>query len=110
MSQSWEKCCSNRQMNKLGPSDPLSGKQEFHQKIRLHQFWVFMVSHLHAKYIKKWVNPKKNAAVTDKLTNWAILSIFGPILGKLDVSPQKLGFTTFEHLWSQNLIKNIKKN
>ena len=55
MSQSWNKCCRNGWTNNsgfLGFLGPLSGKQEFHQKIRLCQFWVLLVHQLHIKYKK----------------------------------------------------------
>ena len=55
MTQSWVKCCSNGQMDKLGyfrPFGLLLGKREFSQKIRLRQFWILMVPQTHAKYKK----------------------------------------------------------
>ena len=113
MSQSWVKCCSNRQMNKLGhfgPSDPLSGKQEFHQKIWLHQFWVFMVTHLHAKYIKKMSQSWEKCCSNRQMDKLSHFEYFCPNFGQIRCFPKKLVFTIFEYLWSQNLIKNIRKN
>ena len=50
MRQSWKKCCSNRQVDKLGHFGSPSGKWEIFQKIWLRQFWVLVALKLPAKY------------------------------------------------------------
>ena len=50
-------------------------------------------------------NPEKNAVVTDKWTNWAILTQY---LASENF-PKKFGFVSFEYLWFLNLMQNINK-
>ena len=113
MTQSWEKCCSNGQMDKLGHFGPFSlllGKQDFFQKIRLHQFWVLMVPQLHAKYKKKIMTQSCKKCCSNRQMNK--LSHFGPfglLLGKRGFS-QKIQLRQFWVVMVPQLHAKYKKN
>ena len=95
MRQSWKKCCSNRQMDKLGHFGSPSGKWEIFQKNWPLNFLQNIKKKLMSQFWDKYCDKKWTYVRTDRSKFIELSQSVGPIIERCS----KRGMTWYRNHW-----------